>query len=79
MKYKKDSIAYIVESNRDIREVVVLRVTGDFYIVRFKDSGGAIQIRGSRLFASEEEALASLPQKKQSTRTGYRSPYEYWH
>ena len=79
MKYKKDSIAFIVESNRTVRKVVVVRVTGDFYIVKFKDNGGAIQIRGSRLFASEEDALASLPQKEQSTRTGYRSPYEYWH
>lgn len=79
MKYKKDSIAFIVESNRTVRKVVVVRVTGDFYIVKFEDNGGVIQIRGSRLFVSEEEALASLPQKEQSTRTGYRSPYEYWH
>lgn len=79
MKYKKGSTAFIVESNRIIREVVILRVTSDFYVVGFKDGGGAIQIRGSRLFASEEEARATLPQEKNKTRTGYRSPHEYWH
>lgn len=79
MKYKKGSTAYIVESNHIIREVVVLRVTSDFYVVGFKNGGGAIQLRGSRLFASEEEARTTLPQEKQKTRTGYRSPHEYWH
>lgn len=79
MKYKKGSKAFIVESNHTIREVIILRVTSDFYVVRFKDIEGAIQIRGSRLFASEEEACAMLPQQKRKKRTGYRSPHEYWH
>lgn len=79
MKYEKGSTAFIVESNRIIREVTVLRVSGDFYTIRFNDSRGAIQVRGSRLFASEESARATFPQEKQKTRTGYRSPYEYWH
>lgn len=79
MKYEKGSTAFIVESNRIIREVVILRVTSDFYVVGFKDGGGAIQIRGSRLFVSEEEARATFPQEKHKTRTGYRSPHEYWH
>ena len=79
MKCQKGSIAYIVESNRIIREVIVLRVTSDFYIIRFTDGGGVIQVRGSRLFDSMEEAKTSLSQKEQKTRTGYRSPHEYWH
>lgn len=79
MKFQKGSIAYIVESNRFIREVVILKVTGDFYIVRFTDAGGAIQVRGTRLFESQEDAKSSLPQKEQKIRTGYRSPHEYWH
>lgn len=79
MKYEKGSKAYIVESNRYIREVIVVRATSDFYIVRFTDSGGAIQVRGSRLFASADDARASFPQENNKTRTGYRSPHEYWH
>ena len=78
MKYKIGSIAYIVESNRFVRQVIVARVTSDFYIVRFADNGGAIQIRGSRLFLNKEEAYASLPQENK-IRTGYRSPYENGH
>lgn len=79
MKYEKGSTAYIVESNRFIREVIVVRATSDFYIVRFTDSGGAIQVRGSRLFATKEDALASFPQDNNKIRTGHRSPHEYWH
>lgn len=79
MKYEKGSTAYIVESNRFIRKVIVVRETGDFYVIRFTDSGGAIQIRGSRLYATADEARASFPQKNNKTRTGYRSPHEYWH
>lgn len=75
MKYIQGQTAYIVESNRFIREVTVSRVSADFYVVRFTDTGGAIQVRGSRLFATEEEARASiLPEKKHS-----HAPYEYWH
>lgn len=79
MKYKKGSRTFIVESNHIIREVIILRVTSDFYVVRFKNRGGEIQIKGSRLFTSEEEFPAMLPQQKRKTRTGYRSPHEYWH
>lgn len=79
MKYEKGSIAYIVESNRFIREVIVVRVTGDFYVVRFTDSGGAIQVRGSRLFDTADGARASFPQENNKTRTGYRSSHGYWH
>lgn len=79
MVYDIGSKAFMIESNRIIREVTVVKRRGDFYIVRFGNSGG-IQIRGSRLFATVEEAEAILPNKaKTQKRTGYRSPYDYLH
>lgn len=42
MMYKEGTIAVIIESNGLIREVVVLKGTGDFYIVSFKDCNGGI-------------------------------------
>lgn len=78
MKYEKNSIVYLVESNRYIRKAVVHRVTGDFYVVRFYDNGGAIQVREKRLFSTEDAARASITQDLK-IRTGYRSPYEYGH
>lgn len=63
MKFEIGSIAYIVESNRIVSEVTVVRQSGDFYTVRFGTNGG-IQVRSSRLFVSREDAEASLTEKR---------------
>lgn len=78
MMYKEGTTAFIVESNRLIREVVVLKRTGDFYIVRFLDCNGGIRIRGSRLFATRESAEQAVPYERE-TKKRYLSPYECFH
>ena len=62
-KYNHGDKAYIVESNRFIREVKVLKITGDFATLRFMDSDGGIKLRESRLLPTKEDAEASLPKK----------------
>ena len=62
-KYNPGDTAFIVESNRIIREVKVLKVTGGFATLRFTDSDGGIKLRESRLFLTKEDAEASLPKK----------------
>lgn len=79
-KFNVGSQAFIIESNRIVREVSVVACRGEFYIVRFADSsiGGGIQVRSSRLFVSKEEAEKSLPERyKPKMKTGFRSPYDY--
>lgn len=78
MVFKEGTSAFIVESNRLIREVVIVKRTGSFYIVKFADNNGGIQVRGSRLFASRDDAEKSVPNVRESKK-GYRSPYEYLH
>jgi hypothetical protein len=56
MVFKEGTSAFIVESNCLVREVVVLKRTGNFYIVRFANSNGGIRVRDSRLFATWEES-----------------------
>lgn len=73
---KLGETAYIIESNIKVREVWVVSVSGGFYLVRFMDTGGAIRVRGNRLFASKEEAEAALPQKPE-VKKRYLSPYDY--
>lgn len=51
MKFEVGSTAYIVESNRIVSEVTVVKRSGDFYTVR-SDRNGGIQVKSSRLFAS---------------------------
>lgn len=70
--------AFIVESNRIVREVFILKRSRDFYTVRFAENvSGGIQLRASRLFASKEDAESSMPKKQVQKRTGFRSPYDY--
>lgn len=78
MKYEIGSTAFIIESNRFIREVVIVRQKGSFYIVRFADGTGGIQLKEHRIFPSREAAEQNLP-KKEKKPGGFRSPYDYWH
>lgn len=55
-RFKAGDIAYIVESKRFIREVKVLKLSGDLYTLQFTDSGGGIKLRGNRLFRTKKEA-----------------------
>lgn len=67
-RFEEGDTAWIVVSNRIIQKVYIVRPTVGFYIVKFADSDGAIQVRGSRLFATEEEAKKSVRGGKPETR-----------
>ncbi len=62
-KYNPGDTAYIIENVRFIREVKILKVTGDFVTLQFTDSGGGIKLRKSRLFPTKEAAETSRPKK----------------
>lgn len=70
------SHVFIIESNRVITEVIVTADRGDFCVLRFP-SGGAIQLRKSRVFASKEDAEMQIL-KKEPVQSGFnRLPYYY--
>jgi len=58
-KYKLGDLAYIVESNRWIREVKIVKIAGGFYTLQFTDTGGGTKLRENRLFETKEQAEAS--------------------
>ena len=70
--------AYIIESNYTIREVEIRRCSGGLFLVRFTDSGGGIQVRHNRLFATQEEAEQSLP-KPSPAKKPISNPYDHWY
>ena len=57
---KKDDTGYIVISNRIIEPVTILSVSGEFCTVHFTSRQGGIRLRKSRVFATKEEAAASI-------------------
>ena len=76
-KYKAGDKAFILESNRIIREVTVVRASGGLYLIRFSDGGG-IQVKEHRLFPTKEDAEKSIPGRKEEPGKR-RSPYDYPH
>ena len=71
--------AYIIESNCTILEVKIKRCSGELFLVRFTDnSGGGIQVRRNRLFATREEAEQSLP-KPSPAKKPISNPYDFWY
>ncbi len=60
-RYNINDTAFLIESNRIIREVKILKYAGGLYTVRFVDGAGGIKVRENRLFATEDEANATLP------------------
>lgn len=75
---KIGDIVYIVESNRYIRQVQIVRIIGDMYLIRFLDNGGGIQVRKNRLYKTEEGAAESM-KKTAATERRRSNPYDYWH
>ena len=77
MAFKAGDTVYIVESNRFIREAEVRSCGGGMYLVRFKDNGGGIRLREHRLFATKEEAEASIKREKTEKDITRGNPY-FW-
>lgn len=70
-------MAYIIESNRFIREATIVKKSNSFCTIRFADSHGAITISKSRLYGTRNEAEEVLPKKKTVT-AGPRPPHRIW-
>lgn len=49
-------MAWILESNRIVREVEILKITRDFITVRVLNTETAMRLRKSRVFKTKEEA-----------------------
>ena len=66
---KVGDTAYIVESNRYVREVEIRRCSGGMFLVRFTDTGGGIQVKAhnkSSCIAERQAVLVSWthPEKR---------------
>lgn len=88
MRFTEGDIAFLVENNRVVRRVVVRTADMDFYVVSFYEDlciYGGLRVKHSRLFASREEAEASiarcrsrLHQDPQSVHKSPDQPRTHW-
>lgn len=58
--------AFIIESGRIIREVIVIRVVGGMCTLKFTDTGGGVRLREGRLYPSNEAAMKAIESVKQA-------------
>lgn len=63
-KFSTGQTAWIIESGLLVREVTVMKVSGNLATIRFPDTGGAIRIPSSRLYDTKENAEYALKQHK---------------
>ena len=75
---KVGDTAYIVESNRYVREVEIRRCSGGMFLVRFTDTGGGIQVKAHRLFATREDAEKSIIERPVEKKV-QGNPYDRWY
>ena len=76
-KFKPGDIAYIIVNNREVSKVRIMRVNGSMYVVRFFDSDGGIQVRESRLYLTQFDALHALPNRTREENSHWLSHYAY--
>ena len=59
--YKLYDIAYMIESNRYIREGKIIHISGNLITFKFLDCmGAATKVKAHRLYPTEEAALAAI-------------------
>ena len=61
-----------------LREVEIRRCSGGMFLVRFTDTGGGIQVKAHRLFATREEAEKSI-EKAPEPKKVRGNPYDRWY
>ena len=69
---KTHQIVYMVESNRIVRPVEIIKLVGNFAIVKF-ENGGGIQVSTKRLYETEEIALEVIPVHIDDSKTSYNT------
>ena len=74
---KAGDTAYLVESNRFVHDVEILRCNAELYILCFKDNGVGLYFKAHRLFLTSEEAARSINQAP--VHKVQKNPYDYWH
>lgn len=74
-KYNVGDTVFLIESNRIVREVSIIKSTGDYYTVKFVKGGGGIKVRESRLFATREAAESVVPNLSSVKSPYYHSPW----
>ena len=59
-KFNQGDKAFIIENGIFVKEVIVVKVAGGFYTIKYPNGKGAFRVRESRIYAIELEAKQRL-------------------
>lgn len=77
MQFLRGDTCYILESNMKVKAAKVINRQGDFYTIQLVGTCGAIRLKESRLFKTEQEAKESKKEKRQKVETPTENQYGY--
>ena len=75
--FARGDICYILENNMRVRSARVINRIGKSYTIQFVGACGAIRLPESRLFKTEEQALASKKESELYHETKSKDDYGY--
>lgn len=75
-KYAKNDVVYLVESNKYVREVQIIRYSGGLYTIQLRKGAGGIKVRESRLFPSRQEAEATITKQETMPERSHQTPWD---
>lgn len=55
---------YFVSSSIFVRKATIIRITRDFFTIKFEDTGGGTRVRKSKIYLRKEEAEAVAAKNK---------------
>ncbi len=62
-KYTVGQHVFIISNNSYVMEMVILRITGEFFTLRSVNQGSGTRLKKHRIFATKEEAQKILDEE----------------
>lgn len=78
-KYSVGQHVFIISNNAYVMEMQIMRISGEFYTLRsVQNYGSGIRLKKHRLFASKEEAEATMNSERQKRDSGSMGRSHHW-
>ncbi|WP_034451124.1 hypothetical protein [Butyrivibrio sp. AE2032] len=78
-KYSVGQHVFIISNNSYVMEMEIMRITGDFYTLRYvQNYGSGIRLKKYRLYSTKEEAEAVMDSERKKRDSGIGRP-RHWY
>ena len=78
-KYTVGQHVFIISNNSYVMEMVILRISGDFYTLRSVDQGSGTRLKGHRIYATKEDAQKVLDEETKKRNQQNLSRSKRWY